>query len=487
MFKHASFLILLLSLLLAPQLSSAQVISTTLNEADRTSLTYTVVLRDTANIWANLYNDILDYKSKINSAWTNLVIKKSTDLSPELDKAFMDDVFRYTDAHSAEDVENTARANAESLYNKGLEQIRTAPFDTLYDKFANTEIRHTYRDIILMEIREARNGINKLAESAPDDVTLETGMEGYFIKYWNSEDAIKLKSKPKFLDPLRADVMRAYEALRDSFITAETARQVEAMRHSPLAYRAFQPVMNEFDEKWKEAQRQYNTISGKAFEDYFNNEWKPWVEKTFPSYAALVEMVEVKELTRTETKLNPNYDPDYATRVSEWEWVDELDSIRYEQQGSDRFYAGHTNYAVRMTAGGGAMVFSSNRLVAVSKGLEPVSQWGTNCELLYQDFLADRYDVSKESYDVRKDIGYHLRNHLTPVSDYPQTISYIEKISRDHLNDWDTHTCLRDGALTFLHTLRGGTATIRETYGQTAGGQIYRTYNVERYDPTWKP
>ena len=121
MFKHASFLILLLSLLLAPQLSSAQVISTTLNETDRTSLTYTVVLRDTANIWANLYNDILDYKSKINSAWTNLVIKKSTDLSPELDKAFMDDVFRYTDAHSAEDVENTARANAENLYNKGLE------------------------------------------------------------------------------------------------------------------------------------------------------------------------------------------------------------------------------------------------------------------------------------------------------------------------------------------------------------------------------
>ncbi len=465
--------------------AKAQILSTTLSEADRTSLTYTEVTRDTLNIRCNLYNDVQAYQSELIKAWNNLMAKKSTGLPPELDEAFMEDLFRYTDAHLPEDIDNTARQQATDSYNKGLNSIKSAPFDTLFDRYATTEIRVKYRDIILNEIRDARKKIEGLQNY--DDATRELGMNGIFNEFWNTEKAVKLKNSPKYYEPLRQEVLEAYEASREDYIEAEYQRNIETLRHSSMAHRGFKPVISEFSDLCKDLRNLYNEPNkGYLFEQKFGELWVPWIKKTFPSYVALKPLPEIVELTQSETLPNPYYDPDYANRVAVWDWLDDITTMGYEQRGDYRYYNGHENNRVRVTSSGGALVYNGSQLVAVTKDVEPLSEWGVICELAYQDFLLGRYNVRLESADAQNDIAFHLSHHLPPVSDFPFTASYIEKLAKDHLTTMADYTTIRDSGLSFLHQSKNKKIIIRETYAEMPNGTLYRTYSVEKYEPDWQ-
>lgn len=451
---------------------------------DHTSRLYTIVVRDSCNIRAGIYNKIVRYTNQVEDAFHNLMIYKTTNLPAELDAAFMADLYRYTDAHQPAEVERLARSEAEKAYDKGLQEIRVADYDTLFGKYAPEEIRRVHRDIILTKI--CSNDVEKLQSFSEE--TRENGMQDLFERYW--DDAYNLRLKAKYLDPLRADVLAAYENGREDFIAQYTQRRCEELRRSEMVQGVFKSIVEKLQERTDSFKDIFNSSGGciPASEEYFNQEWTPWLKENMPAYYEATGGIKVEELTTEITKVNPYYDPEFERRVAPWRWIDETSSLSYELQGEYRIYSGHEAYKVKAFGNTGALaVYNGDRLVAVTKEFEELSPWALSYALYEADFNRDKLDKNVQlSEKTKAYLAFRLRHHL-PVIDDVAAAQYVMSLAQEHRHDLDSHFIERSGPLEFLHHIRGNTASLLETYFEDNEGNIFRRLTVVHYDKQWKP
>ena len=486
LYKSTKAFLLMIALVVALEGYAQAGTAVTPPAIDHTSRLYTIVVRDSCNIRTQIFNDIGPYTSQVVNAFNSLMINKKTNLPAALDAAFMADLYRYTDDHQPAEVERLARSEAEKAYDKGLQEIRVADYDTLFGKYAPEEVRRVHRDIILTKIRS--NDVEKLQSFSEE--TRENGMQDLFEKYWQTDDAYKLRLKAKYLDPFRADVLVAYENGREAFIAQYVERRKEELRRSEMVQGAFKPIVEELQRRTKRFKDIFNSSSGciPASEEYFNQEWTPWLKDNMPAYYEATDGIKVEELTTEITEVNPYYDPEFEKRVAPWRWVDETSSLSYELQEEYRIYSGHEAYKVKAFGNTGALaVYNGDRLVAVTKEFEELSPWALSYAMYEADFNRDKLDTNVQlSEKTKAYLAFRLRHHL-PVIDDVAAAQYVMSLAQEHRHDLDSHFIERSGPLEFLHHIRGNTASLLETYFEDNEGNIFRRLTVVHYDKQWKP
>ena len=454
------------------QTQNSNVLSTTLNPLDHTSPYYYDTVRDTANIYADLWNNISAFKNGLTGVYRQTVLRRDAPPRTEAEAAFLEDLFRYTDAHGAAELDSAVLVQATKYYESELERVNSvANFDTLYDKYATPEIRTKYRDLILDHISAAKKeilGFQNLSAEAR-----ERALQDVQNRFWDMDECIKEKKREKTILALRTEVVAAFEQRREEIIQQRKQILMEKMLHSSVVYSAFSPVIQELGTRT-------NTLlstNGPQFEKDFLESWYPWVKEQFPTYVAQTGGVSISEKTRTLQRINPYYNPEHERRVARWKWVDEIGSLSFDRNpDGTRTYDTHPEYKVRVIEGtNAAAVFNGDHLVAVSKGYEGLSLWAVGNAI-------NGAKLAKGDFSTPGDenLTFRLRHHL-PITDAPQNAALLEDLNAKHKDTLQGHIYEREDGLTFLHHFQDGKVTLRESYFQDESGNVFRRIEVAHY------
>ncbi len=464
-------LVLMLTLSLPVCVAQEDIIlETTYNPADHSSPYYYDTLRDTANIYADLWNNITLFTNNLTKTYRNIVLGRDAAAGSD-EEALLKDIYRYTDRNGAASADSAALDMAQRHYDAIIAHINsTTNFDTLYEKYATLEIRRKYRDIILDRVSDARKEIEGFQNLSSD--AREEAVNDVQKRYWQTKDCIKEKSRERYMLAIKAEVLTAAEAQRDEIVTAKQKEYAEELRHSSLVYSAFSPVINELGARKKSVL----SLQGKTFENGFNNEWYPWVTEMFPSYVEKTGGITITEKTLRAQRLNPHYDPNFERRVNQWKWLDDVSNISYETQNGYRIYQGYEQYKVAVKPNTGSLaVYSGNRLMAVSEGFEPISMWWAKT-VLYEYILSQEGGKSLNLNEEQiENYCFKLKHGLPIDENFTQTI--LKQIDDVHGHDLEKAIVARESGLSFLHYV-GKDIALRETYFQDDNANVFRSYEV---------